>query len=147
VRSGPRIDVEEGIIAGLRERLQADPDVMVAYVFGSHGRGTTHPLSDVDVAVLLRPGPDLHRRHLDLVARLSGPPPSDRLDVVLLNQAPVALAYRVLRDGLVIACRDERARIRHWVATVDRYLDMAPMRGLIERGQRRRIAERRFGRS
>lgn len=49
---------------------------------------------------------------------------SERADVLVLNDAPVALAYRVLRDGRRLIVNDEVARVAHWVRTVDRYLDM-----------------------
>jgi hypothetical protein len=53
----------------------------------------------------------------------------------------------VIRDGRVLCSRDERARIRHWVSTVDRYLDMEPFRRALAQGERHRIEEGRFGRS
>lgn len=134
----------------LREQLGAllgrQKDVVVAYLFGSLARGTAGALSDVDVAVLLVDGasPDRQLELIDLVASVLG---SERSDVLLLNKAPVAVAYRVLRDGVVLCSRDEPARIRHWVGVVDRYLDMAPMRRALEEGVRHRLAEGRFGRS
>ena len=70
----------------------------------------------------------------------------DAADVVLLNQAPVALGYRVLRDGHLLLSRDDRARVRFYVRTVDRYPDMAPMRRTLKAGMRHRMAEGRFGR-
>lgn len=77
------------------------------------------------------------------LAEVSG---RERVDVVILNGAPVALAYRVLRDGRLLFSRDERARIEHRVRTVDRYLDMEPFRRVQEQGLRDRLREGRFGR-
>lgn len=130
----------------LRGRLEGESDVLVAYLFGSEARGTSGPLSDVDVAILLRDDGDLHGRHLELIEVVATVVGSERADVVLLNEAPVTLGYRVLRDNHLLYCRDERARIRHWVTTVDRYLDMEPMRRIFAEGLRHRIAEGRFGR-
>jgi predicted nucleotidyltransferase len=48
-------EVGDHIASALKERLEQEPDVVVAYLFGSVARGTAGPLSDVDVAVLLRP--------------------------------------------------------------------------------------------
>lgn len=117
----------------------------VAYLFGSHARGTASALSDVDVAVLLaeRWAPERHLELLDAGADVVG---SARADVVVLNDAPVALAYRVLRDGRPLFVNDERARVQHWVHTVDRYLDMAPLWGRLAEGLRHRLEEGRFGR-
>jgi hypothetical protein len=72
---------------------------------------------------------------------------SDDVDVVVLNTAPVVLGYRVLRDGLLLLSRDDRARVEHWVRTVDRYIDMEPFRKTLSEGTRHRIVEGRIGRS
>lgn len=136
----------EGLEERLRQALEAREDVLVAYLFGSAARGKAGPLSDVDVAVLLAEDGDRFARFLEVVgevARVVGP---ERADVVLLNEAPVALAYRVLRDGRVLLCRDDGARIEHWVRTVVRYLDMEPFFRTLEEGVRHRILEGRLGR-
>jgi predicted nucleotidyltransferase len=129
----------------LAARLAGEADVLVAYLFGSQARGTPSPLSDVDVAVLLAPGWSFDR-HLDLIDMISEVVSPVRADVVILNRAPVALGYRVLKDGRLLVVNDEGARVRHWVETVDRYLDMAPLRRTMERGLRHRLKEGRFGR-
>lgn len=136
----------EEVAGRLAERLWDEPDVAVAYLYGSTARGTPGPLSDVDVAVLLSGDGNHHRRRLELIGLVSEVVSSDKADVVLLNDAPPAFAYRVLRDGRLLVCRDEGARVRHWTRTVVRYLDMAPMRRVLEEGQRQRLAEGRFGR-
>jgi predicted nucleotidyltransferase len=128
----------------LRRLLADAPGVLVAYLYGSHARGRAGPLSDVDVALLLD-GDDEERR-LELTAAIAHAVAPARADVVVLNNAPSALSYRVLRDGTVLASRDERARVQHWVRTVDRYLDMAPARRLLAAGTRNRLREGRFGR-
>ncbi len=135
----------DDLVEALATRLAREPDVAVAYLFGSHARGTAGPRSDVDVAVLLagEPSPG---RHLDLVDAVAEVVGSERADVVVLNDAPVAVAYQVLRDGRRLVVSDEVARVRHWVRTVDRYLDMVPMRQTLEHGLRHRLQEGRFGR-
>lgn len=130
----------------LRERLEREPDVLVAYLYGSHARGKAGPLSDVDVGVLLREDGDLFQRRLELIGAVAEVTGSDAADVVVLNEIPVALGYRVLRDGRLLVSRDDRARVRYFVRTVDRYLDMAPMRRMYSEGLRHRLAEGRFGR-
>lgn len=130
----------------LRSALSADPTVLVAYLFGSFGRGSPGPLSDVDVAVLFGGGGDEEGR-MRLFADLASAAAPRRVDVVVLNDAPVALAYRVIRDGRIMVSRDEDARSAFWVRTVDRYLDMAPARRMLAEGLRHRLRERRFGRS
>ncbi|QBI19723.1 nucleotidyltransferase domain-containing protein [Egibacter rhizosphaerae] len=129
----------------LAARLQREPDVLVAYLFGSWARGEGGAVSDVDVAVLLGASPTL-ARYAALTAAVGEVTGSERADVVVLDDAPIPLAYRVLRDGRLLFSRDEGARVRHWVRTVDRYLDMAPLRAVLQEGTRRRLKEGRFGR-
>lgn len=129
----------------LGRRLERETDVLAAYLFGSQARGTARGHSDVDVAVLLADD-DRGERRLELIADLSASVDAGDVDLVVLNDAPPALAYRVLSEGRLVLCRDEKARIRHWVRTVDRYLDMAPTRKMLEQGLRHRLEEGRFGR-
>lgn len=128
----------------LRRLLASAPGVLVAYLYGSHARGRAGPLSDVDVALLL--DSDDEERRMELTAAIAHAVAPVRADVVVLNDAPLALSYRVLRDGTVLASRDDQARVQHWVRTIDRYLDMAPARRLLAAGTRNRLREGRFGR-
>lgn len=137
-------DDVEALEAELRAALERRPEVLVAYLFGSTTRGSAGPLSDVDVAVLVRE--DRFDLQLDLIGDLTAALGSDRVDVVVLNHAPPALGYRVLRDGRLLLSRDERARIEHRVRTIDRYLDMEPLLRRFQEGVRHRIEEGRFGR-
>jgi uncharacterized protein len=113
----------QDLIERLRRLLAGAPGVLVAYLYGLRARGRAGPLSDVDVAVLL--DSDDEERRLELTAAIAEAAAPARADVVVLNNAPLALSYRVLRDGTILASRDDQARVQHWVRTVDRYLDMA----------------------
>jgi predicted nucleotidyltransferase len=112
-------DALERYFASLRE-------VVLAYLFGSHARGQAWAHSDVDVAVLLED--DDGDRCFDV-----------RLEV---NQAPPALRYAVLRDGILLFCRDHRARIEFHLRTVNEYLDFKP---ILERHERAILEKARKG--
>lgn len=130
----------------LRAALERQPEVLVAYLFGSAARGRPGPLSDVDVAVLLAEDSDRTGRRLDLIGDLAAAAGTDEIDLVVLNDAPNELAFRVIRDGRVLLCRDERARVRHRVRTILEYLDLEPLRRALAEGLRRRLAEGTYGR-
>ena len=89
-------------------KLFAAEPVDVAYLFGSVARGDTGPLSDVDVALLLRTGVsreaafDLRLRMMTALGRAFD---ADEIDVIVLNDAPLLLQHRILRDGKVLFCR------------------------------------------
>jgi predicted nucleotidyltransferase len=106
----------------------APADVVAVYLFGSLARGTASPKSDVDLGLLLRrpPASTLEGRMLDYEAELErtiGRP----VQAVVLNDAPPDLAYRVLRDGLVLLERDRAARLRFEVRTRNLYFDLLPV--------------------
>jgi predicted nucleotidyltransferase len=116
------------------------PDVVAAYLFGSHARGTARDDSDVDVAVLVRgePASTLEGLGMDLLAQLEhdlGRP----VDLVVLNRAPADLSHRVLRDGRLVLERDRSARIAFEVKARNEYFDMQPILRRY-RGQRVRAA-------
>lgn len=103
--------------------------VVAAYLFGSQASGTTTPLSDIDIAVLLEAGvasPGTVQAALisDLMPVLHR---SD-IDVVILNGAPPLLKERAISRGQVIYCRDLLARLRFEVAARREYFDTQPLR-------------------
>ena len=120
-------------------------DLVLAYLFGSHARGRAGPLSDVDVAVLLagRLNDDnCFDRRLEITGGLTDILPAEDVDVAILNQAPLALRYRVVRDGVLLFCRDRQAMIELRVRTVSEYLDFKPV---IEQHERAILQRARKG--
>jgi predicted nucleotidyltransferase len=129
--------------------MRQQPEVRLAYLFGSHGRGTANPLSDVDVAVLLDRCLSPQERgqiHLRLAADLMAVLRRDDVDVVILNSAPVLLRHRIVRDGRLLFVADEEERASFVADTLLRYLDLRPMFALLERAMILRLQEGRFGR-
>lgn len=116
------------IVDQLRAYFADDADdVVAAYLFGSEGRGTAGPHSDVDVAIFLdrRPASTLSAQPYALaddLQRVLG----RRVDLVVLDTAPPDLVHRVLRDGLLVLDRDRAARIRFEVAARNAYFDLKP---------------------
>lgn len=133
------------LIPVLQQTLAAYDDVIAAYLFGSYARGTAGALADVDVAVLVAADLDDQRRfalQLDLMSALQRALSRDDVDVVVLNAAPLALSYRVLRDGILLTCRDQQTRIDFTARTVSQYLDFKPF---IERHEQQILARARRG--
>ena len=118
----------------LRRVLEADPRIAYALVFGSSARGTAHAGSDVDVAIGLTAGPTLGALGVgDLIARLESAVVQP-VDLVLLDEAPVALAYRVFRDGIVVLERDRAAMVARKARAILEYLDFRPVEELCAQG-------------
>jgi predicted nucleotidyltransferase len=103
-------------------------DVAAVYLFGSTARGTARDGSDIDVAVLFDAPPP---------RTLSGPrfviegelehARGKPVDLVVLNDAPVDLRTRVLRDGRLLVERNRSARIAFEVRTRNEAFDLEPV--------------------
>jgi len=132
----------------LASSLSREPDVVVAYLFGSVARGQARPDSDLDVAVFLDPEPigiDRIERQLDLMALLE-PHTEREVQVTLLNLAPPLLAYQVIKDGIRLCERNASARITFEVNTMKRYFDIQPMLALHQQSLCAQIREVGLGR-
>jgi uncharacterized protein YutE (UPF0331/DUF86 family)/predicted nucleotidyltransferase len=122
------------VVEELRRALAADPRIAYALVFGSSARGAAHAHSDLDLALGLAAGVRLSALELgELAARLedaAGKP----VDLVLLEDAPPGLAYRVFRDGQPLLERDPRAMVERKARAILEYLDFQPFEELCARG-------------
>ena len=90
-----RMDQVEQVVA-------RDSRIAYALVFGSTARGTATPDSDVDVAIGLQPGAAYSARDVGaLIADLEHAT-GRRVDLVVADEAPPAVAYRIFRDGVPV---------------------------------------------
>jgi len=89
----------------IREILERDENVLLAYLFGSAARGTRQLISDVDVAVLL--GDNSLERQADILWRTAKAfhMPEDKIDIVDLSRADLHLKYNILREGIKLVDR------------------------------------------
>jgi uncharacterized protein YutE (UPF0331/DUF86 family)/predicted nucleotidyltransferase len=130
--------------------ISAIDAIDAVYCFGSTARDNRTPLSDVDLAVLLAPhipAPEYGRLKTAILTQLMETLRTDRVDLVLFNQAPPLLAYNVLREGKVIFCRDSESRHRFEVQAIQRYLDTLPLRAALDFALVRRGRAGRIGRA
>jgi len=104
--SGVPIAVDDRLVR-LPAVFSRHPSVVAAYLHGSYGTAAQTPLSDVDVAVVHRPGsqPD-HEAHLRLVGEVIDALAEDDVSVTNLNRAPVVLQFKVLEGGRLLYCSD-----------------------------------------
>ena len=137
------------LLTALTAALQPRAEVLAAYLFGSKATGAARAHSDVDVAVFLadrRPAGSAFGYAADLAAVLMAVLGTNRVDVVVLNDAPPLLYHRILRDGQRILSRDLRATTTREGYALSRYCDYVPQLAKIEAAHVARIAAARFGR-
>ncbi len=114
--------------------LRADPRIAYAMLFGSRATGTARTDSDVDVAIGLAGGQPLELVALGALAADLEAAAGSPVDLVLLDEAPPGLAYRVFRDGRPIFVRDPQALNARRARAILEYLDFRPIEELCERG-------------
>ncbi len=122
------------MIEALKAVVEAEPHIAYAIVFGSRARGTAHSESDVDVAVGLTKGTRLTTPEMgELISRLETAA-GGSVDLVILDEAAPALAYRVFREGNLVLERDHEALARRKARAILEYLDFRPVEELCARG-------------
>ena len=137
-----------GVTDNIREYLLNRDDIVAAYLFGSRARGTARSSSDIDIALLLRDPDDpperdriskkLDRfdRRLEIAGELETIARA-KVDVIDMEEAPLALRHQILTDGILLVDKDEQRRIDFEVSSRRQYFDF---RRFIERRDAAMIA-------
>jgi len=107
----------KSLVAG----LSGIEGVICVYLFGSAARGDANTLSDIDLAILLRPDRrgDLSKA-MDVLVDVFG----EKADVSDLAALPLSIQFRAVRDGVLLYVADDLARARFEVQVMEEYLDM-----------------------
>ena len=124
------------------------PYIACAYLFGSQASGKTGPMSDVDIAVLLKEpypkGRDLIHK-MDYLAYKMETVLKREVDIVEMNKQGLIFQYNVLRTGKLIYDADPDFRIRFVAKAISDYCDFEPtlrfMNNYYFEGYRRRLSK------
>jgi predicted nucleotidyltransferase len=100
-------------------RVLRDGGARFAFVHGSRASGTSQPGSDVDVAAWF--GRHVPMHDLEVASRLPG-----RVDLLVLDTAPLELAGRVAMWGVLLYDDDPPARVEWQAMTRKLFLDERP---------------------
>ena len=108
------------------ELLDKQKRVKLAYLFGSIAEGKGGKLSDVDLAVFLDVSlskKEQFNLQLKLMSELTGILKMDRIDLVIMNDAPLTLNYEIIKSQYPLVVRDEEQKIDFEHRILSRYLD------------------------
>ncbi len=98
----------------LVERLKNNPDVLAIFLFGSYSSGNITPLSDVDLAIVLKDGKEI----LEDV---------ENVDIITLNSAPAILIHEILSTGKLIHIKEESLAVDQIFKVLDRWYAAIPI--------------------
>lgn len=110
----------------LIEFLSEQKHIRFAYLFGSVARGKEGKLSDFDLAVYLDESLDkgeMFDLQLKLISDITLILKTDKVDLVVMNDAPLLLNYEIIKANcpLFVKDREEKIDFEHKVLSV--YLD------------------------
>jgi len=100
------------------KKLKEYPNVMAIILFGSYAKGEEKPLSDIDIAVLIKNPDKLIEAE---VASLS----SNFLDVVNFHKLPLYIQFEVFKYGKPLYVRDKNFFTYLKWKTMRDYLEMS----------------------
>jgi predicted nucleotidyltransferase len=89
----------------LTEYFSGKDGIILAYLFGSTVRGDTGRLSDIDIGVLLDERlskKDRFDLELKLISEIATLIKKNKIDLIVLNEAPLLLAYNVIKDRIIL---------------------------------------------
>ncbi len=124
------------------------PEVLFAYLFGSVAAEKATTISDLDLAVYLDPAfkePSTGFGYQsELITELSTMLET-KTDVVILNNATLALKFQVISKGILIYNFDDHARRDFHEKTVRDYLDFKPFLEVQAQYLKKRLQDNTFG--
>ncbi len=111
----PPVTTEQDLVAACQETLRLWPQARAAVLFGSRARGTAHPDSDWDVAIVLEGDELRHPRPARSVfPRSDLPADLPQVDVWALSEDDLRRNARALGTLPYAVCRDGRVLAGEW---------------------------------
>jgi predicted nucleotidyltransferase len=98
------------LISKLSEELEQDPQILLAFLFGSYAGGTARANSDLDIAVYFQDGyvfKDIQTLW-SRIEKISG----KEVDLIVLNTAPPTICWAALQ-GVALTIKDDRQYLEY----------------------------------
>jgi uncharacterized protein len=118
----------ESVKKTLADYFERHPEIEVAYIFGSVAQRKSSELSDIDLAILVdrqQVNETAYRYgyKAEIITDLIRLLKTNKVDLVILNEANTLLKHRVLYNGKLIHSKNESKRIQFQTSTIDKYVD------------------------
>ncbi len=118
--------MKRALITGIVEFMSGQAYIKLAYLFGSVVKGKEGKLSDVDIAVFLDESlskKEIFNLQLKVISELTSILKTDRVDLIVMNNAPLLLKYNIIRYGKILK-DDKETTIKVEGGILSDYLDM-----------------------
>jgi predicted nucleotidyltransferase len=133
----------------LKEIFKDYPYIASAYLFGSYASGKVNPMSDLDIAILLKDNASKGRElihKMDYMAYgIEKALQTKEVDLIELNNKGLIFQYNVLRTGKLIYDADPLFRRNFVTRLITTYCDFEPTIRFIKRfhlqGIKNRVAK------
>ena len=113
----------------IRRVLKKHGEILFAYLHGSFVAEDT--FQDIDIAVYLEGDPgSVLEYELKMETELMQATDGWIIDVRVLNTSPLSFRYNVIKNGLIVAVRDDDKRTDFEEASIVAYLDFLPYRNM-----------------
>lgn len=133
------------LLKNLEKGLRKNPDIIFAYVFGSYGKGETHPLSDVDIAIYLKENMDFFEKKLEILDKVIELLGTEEIDLIILNVAPGYMVREVINTGKLLFSKDENLRVEFILRKLKEYFETTYLRKISESCLLERIRNGKYG--
>ncbi|MGQ4915739.1 MAG: type VII toxin-antitoxin system MntA family adenylyltransferase antitoxin [Candidatus Asgardarchaeia archaeon] len=113
----------------MKETAEKYNQVIFAILFGSIATDEQSPISDIDIAVYVDETKvdDLFKFQLKLLGAFNDCFKTDEIDLVILNEAPPALKYEIIKKGILVFCRNENVYDEFYLRAMKEYFDFYPI--------------------
>lgn len=102
--------LSQTIVNQIAKTLEQDPDVSMAFLFGSYAKGNARSNSDLDIAVFLK-----EPYTMETIQKIWGQIESlsnKDVDLIILNTAPASLCWSAIR-GIKLYIKDQRQYLEY----------------------------------
>lgn len=116
--------ISENNLSDINRYFRKKEAIVLAYLFGSQASGRIGPLSDYDIGIYVKREISFDEKYyleVDLRKILN----SQALDLVIMNQAPLALNYNII-CGKCIYAVDPALRVEYEATILSQFFDLLP---------------------
>ncbi len=113
------------LLAQIKDYFKDNKSVAAVYLFGSMATGNETVISDIDIAILLKPSVNPYKPidiQLNVMADLEMLL-KKRVDVVLLGYADPILEHQIRKDGTILLDKAPNVRIVYEIEARKKYFD------------------------